>query len=182
MLEPGIYVLHVHKIWMCYLIYACLPLNTQHLDKTLLLMFLAKLTDLALHEACSAAAGSRFSRSVVRLYEYVGMNLGVQLVTERNTTHMSYVNLSMLALTLPKQQLALQKSTAEQHLVWEMLHMLNKAQNKEWGQDVARSLREMRDKPLADFSRRPESGRTIYKDTACEVANQVAVCTTQLVA
>ena len=92
---------------------------------------------------------------------------------------MLYVNLSMLALALLKQQLALQKSTAEQHLVWEMLHILNKAQNKERDQDVARSLREMWDKALADFLRQPEDGQAIYEDTACEVANQVAVHTTQ---
>ena len=177
-LESDIYAPHVHKIWMCYLIYAHLLLNAQHLLKTLLPMFLAKLADLALCEAHSAAAGGRFSASVVGLYEYVGMNLGVQLVRELSTMHMSYVDLRTLALTLLKQQLTLQKSMAEQCLVWEMLHMLNKAQNKEQGQDVTHSLREMRDKVLADFSRRPASGWAIYKDTACKVANQVAVCTT----
>ena len=51
-----------------------------------------------------------------------------------------YVDLSTLALTLPKQQLTLQKSTAEQRLVWEMLSVLDKAQRKERDQDVARSL------------------------------------------
>jgi hypothetical protein len=164
---------------MCYLIYARLPLNAQRLDKTLLPMFLAKLADLALREACSAAAGGRFSKSVVGLYAYVGMNPGVQLVTELNTTHMSYVDLSTLALALPKRQYALQKSTAEQRLVWEMLRVLDKAQHKERDQDVARAIREMRDKALADFSRQPESGLTIYKETAREVANQVAVRATQ---
>ena len=107
------------------------------------------------------------------------MNPGVQLITELNTTHMSYVDLATLALALLKQQLALQKSTAEQRLVWEMLRVLNKAQHKERDQDVARSLREMRDKALANFSKRPESGLTIYEDTAREVANQVAVRATQ---
>ena len=68
------------------------------------------------------------------------MNPGVQLVTELNTTHMSYSDLSTLALTLLKRQLALQKSTAEQRLMWEMLRVLNKAQNKERDQDIARSL------------------------------------------
>ena len=164
---------------MCYLIYAHLPLNAQRLEKTLLPMFLAKLADLALREACSAAAGGRFSGSVVGLYKYVGMNPGVQLVTELNTTHMSYVDLSTLALALPKRQLALQKSTAEQRLVWEMLRVLDKAQYKERDQDVARSLREMRDKALAEFSKRPESGWVIYEETAREVANQVAVRATQ---
>ena len=86
---------------------------------------------------------------------------------------MLYVNLSMLALTLPKWQIALQKSTMEQRLVWETLHVLDKAQNKERDQDIARSLREMRDKALADFSKRPD------EDTAHEVANQVAVRATQ---
>ena len=50
-LESGIYVPHVHKVWMCYLIYARLPLNAQRLNKTLLPMFLAKLADIALREA-----------------------------------------------------------------------------------------------------------------------------------
>ena len=83
------------------------------------------------------------------------MNPGVQLVTELNTTHMLYVDLSTLALALPKRQFALQKSTAEQRLIWEMLQVLDKAQHKERDQDVARSLREMRDKALADLSKRP---------------------------
>ena len=47
-LESGIYDTHIHKVWMCYLIYAHLPLNAQQLDKTLLPMFLGKLADLAL--------------------------------------------------------------------------------------------------------------------------------------
>ena len=64
------------------LIYAHLLLNAQQLDKTLLLMFLAKLSDQALCEACSAAASGRFSKVVVRLYTYVSMNPGVQLMTE----------------------------------------------------------------------------------------------------
>ena len=59
------------------------------------------------------------------------MNPGVQLVTELNTTHMTYIDLATLALALPKRQLALQKSTAEQRLVWEMLRVLDKAQHKE---------------------------------------------------
>ena len=63
--------------------------------------------------------------------------------------------------------------------MWEMLRMLDKAQNKERDQDVVRSLREMRDKALADFLRRPEDGQTIHEDTAREVANQVAVRATQ---
>ena len=88
------------------------------------------------------------------------------MVTELNTTHMSYVNLSMLAIALPKRQLALQKSTAEQRLVWEMLRVLDKAQHKERDQDVARSLQEMCDKALADFSKRPESGLVIYEEAA----------------
>ena len=108
---------------MCYPTYARLQLNTQRLGKTLLPMFLNKVADLALCVvACSVAAGRWFSESVVGLYGYVGMNPGVQLVTELNTTNMSYVDLSTLALTLPKRQLALQKSTAEQRLVWEMSH------------------------------------------------------------
>ena len=37
----------------------------------------------------------------------------------------------------------------------------------------------MRDKALADFSKRPEDGQAIYEDTAHEVANQVAVRATQ---
>ena len=37
----------------------------------------------------------------------------------------------------------------------------------------------MRDKALAEFSRRPEDGLTIYEDTAREVASQVAVRATQ---
>ena len=96
-------------------------------------MFLGKLADQALREACSVAAGGRFSKAVVGLYAYVGMNPGVQLVTELNTTHMTYVDLATLALALPKRQLALQKSTAEQRLVWEMLRVLDKGQHKERG-------------------------------------------------
>ena len=50
-------------------------------------MFLNKLADFALQEACSAAAGSRFSISMVVLYRYVGMNPSVQLAIELDTTH-----------------------------------------------------------------------------------------------
>ena len=97
------------------------------------------------------------------------MNPGVQLITELNTTHMLYTraDLSMLALALPKRQLALQKSTtAGQRLMWGMLRMLIKAQNKERDQDIARTLREMRGNALAAFSKRPSEGQTIYESTA----------------
>ena len=92
LLDASIYDLMVHKIWMCCLIYAQLPLNMQRPDKTvtLLPMFFNKLADLALREACSAAAGGRFSKSVVGLYRYVGKDPGAQLITELNTTHMLY--------------------------------------------------------------------------------------------
>ena len=53
------------------------------------------------------AAGGRFSKSVVVLYRYAGMNPSVQLITELNTTHMSYTDLNTLALQLLKRQLAL---------------------------------------------------------------------------
>ena len=182
-LDAGIYDLMVHQVWMCYLIYAHLPLNAQQLDKTLLLMFLNKLADLALRQVCSAAAGGRFSKSVLGLYRYVGMNPSVQLVTELNTMwvhmHMSYINLDTLALALPKQQLTLQKSTAEQRCVWEMLRVLDRAQHKEHDQDVACALQEMSDNVLAAFSRWPDDGQAIYEDTVRKVMNQVAVCATQ---
>ena len=113
------------------------------------------------------------------LYGYVGMNPSVQLVTELNTTHMSYIDLNTLALALPKRQLALQKSTAEQRLMWEMLRVLDKAQHKERDQDVARALREMRGKALAKFSKQLDDGQAIYEGTARQVANQVAVRATQ---
>ena len=56
LLDASIYDLLVHRIWMCNCIYAHLPLNAQRLDKTLLPMFLNKLADFALCEACSVAA------------------------------------------------------------------------------------------------------------------------------
>ena len=88
-------------------------------------------------------------------------------------------SLRTLALALPKRQLALQKSTAEQRLVWDMLRVLDKAQHKEHDTDVAHSLQDMHDKALADFSKHLEAGLTIYEDTARELANQVAVRATQ---
>ena len=48
LLDAGIYEPHMHQIWMCYLIYTHLPLNTQRLGKTLLPMFLNKLADFVL--------------------------------------------------------------------------------------------------------------------------------------
>ena len=36
----------------------------------------------------NSVAGGRFSKVVVKLYGYVGMNPGVQLVTELNDMHM----------------------------------------------------------------------------------------------
>ena len=47
--------------------------------------------------------------------------------------------------------------------MWEMLRMLDKAQNKERDQDVVRSLREMRDKALADFLGGRKTGRLFMK-------------------
>ena len=73
-LDAGIFDLARHTVWMCYCIYARLPLNAQRLDKTPLLMFLAELYNFALREACSTAAGSRFSKAVVVLYGYMGIN------------------------------------------------------------------------------------------------------------
>ena len=68
LLELGIYVQGMHKIWMCYLIYVRLPINAQRLDTAPgQLVFLNKLTNLALCEACSAAASGRFSKSVAGL-------------------------------------------------------------------------------------------------------------------
>ena len=48
LLNTSIYDPIIHPIWMCYLIYAWLLLNTQWLGKTLLLMFLNKLAGFAL--------------------------------------------------------------------------------------------------------------------------------------
>ena len=59
MLDAGIFGPAVHAAWMCYC--ARLPLNAQRLDKTLSLMFLAKLHDYTQSEACSSAAGGWFS-------------------------------------------------------------------------------------------------------------------------
>ena len=97
LLNAGIYDPMVHQVWMCYLIYTRLPLNAQRLGKTLLPMFLNKLADFTLRKGCSAAAGGRFRKSMVVLCGYMGMNPGVQLVTELNTTHMSYIDLNTLS-------------------------------------------------------------------------------------
>ena len=117
LLDAGIYNPAMHQLWMCYLIYAQLPLNMQRLDKTLLPMFLAKIYNLVLHEACDAIAGGRFLKAVVKLYAHVGMNPGKQLVVDLNNTSMDYTGLDTLALQLPRRQLALSKATAEQRLV-----------------------------------------------------------------
>ena len=113
------------------MIYARLPLNAQRLDKTLLPMFLAKIYDQALREACGAAAGGRFSKAAVKLYAHVGMNPGKQLVVDLNNTNMDYTGLETLALQLPRRQLALGKATHEQRLVWEALCVLDEAQHRE---------------------------------------------------
>ena len=104
--------LAIHQLWMCYLIYAQLPLNAQRLDKTLLLMFLAKIYDQALREACGAAAVAADSQSkaAVKLYVHVGMNPGKQLVVDLNNTNMDYAGLDTLALQLLRQQLTLSKA------------------------------------------------------------------------
>ena len=121
----------------------------------------------------------RFSRSVVGLYGYVGMNPGVQLITELNTTHMLYTraDLSMLALALPKRQLALQKSTtAGQRLMWG--DATRAQQGSEQGARSRHCTHPSRDAGqrsggiLEAAIRRPGHLRV---DGAREVVNQVAV-------
>ena len=68
------------------------------LNKTLLPMFLAKICDLVLREACSAAGGGRFSKAVVKLYAHMGMNPRVQLVVDLNNMSMDYTGLDTLVL------------------------------------------------------------------------------------
>ena len=130
LLEACIYDPAIHQLWMCYCIYTCLPLNMQQLDKALLLMFLAKICDLVLHDACSVAAGGWFSKAVVKLYRHVGMNPRVQLVMDLDNMSMDYTGLDALVLQLPKQQLTLGKAMHEQRLVWEALCVLNEAQHR----------------------------------------------------
>jgi hypothetical protein len=112
-LESGVFDPHTHKAWMCFCIYARLSLPAQRMDKTVLPMFLTKLKDVGLREACSTAAGGRFSKAIVKLFGYVGMNPGHQLVMELNATHIQYTDMNALSLAIPKRQLALSKSTAE---------------------------------------------------------------------
>ena len=179
LLDAGIYNPAIHQLWMCYLIYARLPLNAQRLDKTLLPMFLAKIYDQALREACGAAAGGRFSKAAVKLYAHVGMNPGKQLVVDLNNMNMDYTGLDTLALQLPRRQLALGKATHEQRLVWEALCVLDEAQHRERDQDIARALRQIRDRALADFTNNPHDGAAIYERTSKAVTDQVAVHVTQ---
>ena len=80
MLESGIFDSSVHKVWMCFGIYARLPLNAQRTDKAELPMFLAKPSDAALRETC-------FSKARIKLYGSVGMNPGHQLVRAKRQTH-----------------------------------------------------------------------------------------------
>ena len=128
-LESGIFDPSIHKAWMCFGTYARLSLNAQRIDKLMLPMFLTKPRDHGLREACSTAAGGRFSKAFIELYSYVGMNPGHQLVMELNATHIQYADMNSLVLALPKRQFALSKSTAEQRLAWELLRVLGKAQS-----------------------------------------------------
>ena len=155
-----------------------LLLNTQRLNKTLLPMFLAKIYDLALREACGAAAGGRFSKAAVKLYMHMGMNPGQQLVVDLNNMNMDYMGLDTLALQLPRRQLALSKATAEQQLVWEALCVLDKAQHQEWDQDIAHMLRQICDCALANFTNNLHNSAAIYERTSKVVMDQMAVHTT----
>ena len=145
------------------------------MDTTVLPMFLTKLKDSRLKEAYSMAAGGEFSKAIIQLYGYVSMNPSHQLVMELNAMHIQYTNMNTLALALPKRQLALSKSTAEQRLVWELLHMLDKAQQRERGQDTAHALHAMRDNALAAFTSDLHEGAAIYARITRKVTNQVAV-------
>ena len=108
----------------------------------------------------------------MKLYAHVGMNPGVQLVVEVNNTSMDYAGLDILALQLPKWQLALGKATHEQRLVWEALCVLDEAQHRERDQDIARALRPIRDRALADFTNNPHDGAAIYKRTSQAVVDR----------
>ena len=112
------------------------------------------------------AAGGRFSKAAVKLHGYVGMNPDRQLVAELNTMHMTYTDTNSLALQMPKRQLALNKSTFERQLVWEMLRVLDKVQHKERDADMARALCEMHDEALCFFTTNPRKGAAIYKHNA----------------
>ena len=124
--------------------------------------------------------GGRFSKAIIKLYGYVGMNPGHQLVMELNATHIQYTDMNALSLALPKRQLALSKSTAEQRLVWELLRVLDKAQQRERDQDTTRALRAMCDNALGAFTADLHEGAAIYERITREVTNQVAVQATQL--
>ena len=97
----------------------------------------------------------------------------------RNETRLVYKDLNTLALQLPKRKLALSKATQDQRLVWEVLRLLDKAQRSERDADVARALRELREKALGEFTASPHDGKRIFEEIASTVTKQVAVRATQ---
>ena len=87
----------------------------------------------------------------------------------RNETRLVYKDLNTLALQLPKRKLALSKATQDQRLVWEVLRLLDKAQRSERDANVARALRELREKALDDFTASPHDGKRIFEEIASTV-------------
>ena len=63
--------------------------------------------------------------------------------------------------------------------MWEVLRLLDKAQRSERDADVARALRELREKALAEFTASPNDGKRIFEEIASTVTKQVAVRATQ---
>lgn len=178
-LNSGIFDPSVHKVWMRFGIYAHLLLNVHRIDKAVLRMFLAKLSNTALRETCSTAAGGCFSNALVKLHGSVVMNPGHQLLMELNATHIKYMDMESLALQLLMRRLALGRATHEQRLMWETLSVLDEAQHREHDQDRARALCQIHGSVLANFMSNLPDSAAIYKHITQEVTNQVAVHATQ---
>ena len=99
-------------------VYARLSEDVQDLDKFLCDMYLTKIRDYALRDACWRQSGGRFTEAYMTWVILAGANPGAKVIDALNETRLTYESVDHLAALMPKRKEAIVSTTTEQRLCW----------------------------------------------------------------
>jgi hypothetical protein len=117
--------------WFCIVAYARLSEDAQDLDKFLCDIFLEKIKDATVREACRRMSGGRFTEAYITWVVLAGANPGAQVIDALNETKLTYQSVDQLAALMPKRKEAVMNTTTDQRLCWEALRTLTKGVDAE---------------------------------------------------
>ena len=130
--------------WFCVVVYARLSEDAQDLDKFLCDLFLEKIKDAALRDACQRQSGGRFTEAYMAWVVLAGANPGAQVIDGLNETKLTYQSVDHLAALMPKRKEAVLSTTTDQRLCWEALRVLTKGIETEKDSETKQALARLR--------------------------------------